>query len=650
MTRPSLRPQVAPTERAAVRLRPIAADAMRVTGGTWAEERRSNIAASIPHGLAQLEASGALGNFRNAAAGSGTYRGGSDDAGATFPFLDTDVYKWLEAVGWAATEAGAGLASIAQPVVSAVEAAQRADGYLGTYVQLTSGVPYHDLQWGHELYNIGHLVQAAIAWRRTLGDDRLLRVGVRAVDHVADALGPGRRDGVDGHPEIEMALVELFRETGEERHLALARHLNDQRGRGLRGAGRFGRGYWQDHLPVREAPTVTGHAVRQMYLDCGAVDVAVETGDQGLLDAVLLRWTDMTATRTYITGALGSRHQGEAFGDPYELPPDRAYAETCAAIGSVMLAWRLFLATGEMRFADAIERALFNGVLSGRSLDGRAFFYVNPLLVRTGGTGYQGGPAVRAPWYACACCPPNLMRLIASVDQLAAATRDSELVVAQPMTGELRASVAGGEARIRITTDQPWDGVVEAEVVEAPDAPWTLALRVPAWAGTARLQRSDAGRPDDWRDLGSPDVGVARVTDDLRPGTRIRLDLDQRPRLTFPDHRIDALRGTVALEHGPLVYCVEQADLPPGTELVDVAIRAAARPAIAAAVAAIDAPAVTVDAVVRTSDEVPAWPYVPGAGPGDGEGRAITLTAVPYHRWANRGQGAMRVWMPVTRD
>ena len=302
-------------------------------------------------------------------------------------------------------------------------AAQRADGYLGTFVQLSGGTPYHDLQWGHELYNIGHLLQAAIAWTRALGDDRLQRAATRAVDHVAEALGPGRRDGVDGHPEIEMALVELYRETGEERHLALARHLIDQRGRGLLGAGRFGRAYWQDHLPVREAPTVAGHAVRQMYLDCGAVDVATETGDQGLLDAVVRRWTDMTATRTYLTGALGSRHQGEAFGDPYELPPDRAYAETCAAIGSVMLAWRLLLATGEMRFADAIERALLNGILSGRSLDGRAFFYVNPLLVRTGGTGYQGGPAERAPWYACACCPPNLMRLIASVDQMAAATR-----------------------------------------------------------------------------------------------------------------------------------------------------------------------------------------------------------------------------------
>ena len=317
----TMRPQVAPTAGASVRLRPIDGDAMVVRDGFWGAERRSNIDASIPHGLAQLEASGALGNFRNAAAGSGAYRGGLDDAGVTFPFLDTDVYKWLEAVAWASRDADASLAAIAEPAIAAVMAAQRADGYLGTYVQLTGGTPYRDLQWGHELYNVGHLLQAAIAWSRTLGDDRLLRTATRAVDHVAGELGPGQRAGIDGHPEIEMALVELYRETGEERHLALARHLVDQRGHGLLGPGRFGRAYWQDHFPVRDAPTVAGHAVRQMYLDCGAVDVAVETTDEGLLAAVVRRWTDMTATRTYLTGSLGHDTRARRSATPMSCRP-----------------------------------------------------------------------------------------------------------------------------------------------------------------------------------------------------------------------------------------------------------------------------------------------------------------------------------------
>jgi DUF1680 family protein len=643
-----LPPQVAPTAGAAVRLRPIDAGAMAVSAGFWAEERRSNIEASIPHGLEQLEASGALGNFRNAAAGSGEYRGGLDDAGAVFPFLDSDAYKWLEAVAWASVQAGASFASLADQAVETVVAAQRADGYLGTYVQLTTGRPYQDLQWGHELYNVGHLLQAAIAWHRVLDDDRLLRTASRAVDHIARELGPGRRAGVDGHPEIEMALVELYRETREERHLVLAQHLLDQRGRGLLGAGRFGRAYWQDHLPVREAPTVAGHAVRQMYLDCGVVDVAVETGDRALLDAAVRRWTDMTATRTYLTGSLGSRHQGEAFGDPYELPPDRAYAETCAAIGSVMLAWRLLLATGEMRFADAIERAILNGVLSGRSLDGRGFFYVNPLLVREGGTGYQGGPAVRAPWYACACCPPNLMRLIASVDQLSAASGPDELVLTQFMSGDLRASLSGGEVSLDITTDQPWEGSVEVAVQDGPRAPWSLALRVPAWAPHARLRVTPSGGAEETHEVAPSSDGVARLTRRWLPGDRLRLELDQRPRYTFPDRRIDALRGTVAIEYGPLVYCVEQADLRGTADLADVAVRLDTPPTLGPRSAELMAPTITLQAATRPAGSPPAWPY--GGAASAGEGEAVHVTAVPYHRWANRGQGGMRVWIPVARD
>ena len=272
MTQPGPLALVTPLGRTA--LRPLDARDVRVTDGFWADRVGRNRDAGILHGADRLEASGALGNLRRAADAAGVavggYRGGLDDAGVTFPFLDSDVYKWLEAVGWELGRAPSpAILAAAEPVIGSIERAQRPDGYLGSYVQLTGRAPFSDLEWGHELYCIGHLAQAAVAWDRALGDDRLLRVVRRAVDRIEREVGPGGRNGVDGHPEIEMALVELYRHTGEERFLALARHQVEQRGHGYLGPGRFGPAYWQDVLPVRQAPTMAGHAVRAVYLDCG---------------------------------------------------------------------------------------------------------------------------------------------------------------------------------------------------------------------------------------------------------------------------------------------------------------------------------------------------------------------------------------------
>jgi uncharacterized protein len=318
---------VLPTASAISALRPLNAAGVTISGGFWLDRLTTNRERTIGHGFDQLIRAGNLHNLRVAAGADGQYEALGKPMGLVFPFLDSDVYKWLEAVGW---ELGRGpdpaLTSAAEEMIAAIAAAQRPDGYLNSYVQVVAGGrAYEDLAWGHELYCTGHLVQAAIAWHRALGDDRLLDIAVRAVDSVERELGPAGRDGTDGHPEIEMALVELFRTTGERRHLDLAARLIDVRGHGLLGPGRFGAEYWQDHLPVRDAPTVAGHAVRQLYLDCGAVDVATELGDDQLLDAVRRRWSDMVATRSYLTGGLGSRHGDEAFGDPFELPPDRAY-------------------------------------------------------------------------------------------------------------------------------------------------------------------------------------------------------------------------------------------------------------------------------------------------------------------------------------
>ena len=311
---------------ATARRRPLGPSQVRILGGFLAERQRTNRERTLPHGFDQLRHSGALGNLRLAAGGDGRYRALTDTSGATFPFLDSDVYKWLEAVGWELGRAAdPGLAAAADQAIAVVAAAQRPDGYLTSYVQVVrGGTPHTDLAWGHEFYCVAHLVLAAVAWHRALGDDRLLEIAVRAADRIDREFGPTGRDGVDGHPGIEMALVELTRVTGDPRYLALAARMLDLRGKGLLGPGRFGAAYWQDHQPVRDAPTVAGHAVRQLYLDCGAVDVAVELGDESLLSAVERRWHDLVRTRTYLTGGMGSRHRDESFGDPFELPPDRA--------------------------------------------------------------------------------------------------------------------------------------------------------------------------------------------------------------------------------------------------------------------------------------------------------------------------------------
>jgi uncharacterized protein len=637
---------VLPTSQALGALRPLDLRGVRVIDGFWADRLRQNRQRTLPHGADQLEASGAIGNLRRTAAAHGVpvagYRGGRDDAGITFPFLDSDVYKWLEGVGW---ELGRGaepsLAAKADEVIDLIEHAQQENGYLGSYVQLMGLRPFHDLDWGHELYCIGHLAQAAVAWSRALGDDRLLRVTSRAVARIDAEVGPGGRDGVDGHPEIEMALVELFRLTGEERYLALARHQIEQRGRGHLGPGRFGAAYWQDVLPVRSAPTVSGHAVRQMYLDCGAVDVAVETGDRELLDAVLARWSEMRERRTYLTGALGSRHAGEAFGDAWELPPDRAYAETCAAIGSVMLAWRLLLATGEERFADAIERALYNAVLPGISLDGTAFFYVNPLQVRPGGTGYGGGEVRgREPWYACACCPPNLMRTFSSLEGMVATAEDAAIRIHQPAGATIAADLAAGPVRLRMETGYPRDGRLVVVVEDTPGTPWTLSVRMPDWCRTVTATvdgEAVAAGPQDGR------LTLDRV---WRPGSRITVELAMPARLTLPDPRIDAVRGCGAVERGPLVYCLEAMDLPADVALEGVLLEArvldvdqddteGGLPAVRAA-----------GRDVRRGRH--AWPYDDAAAEGpEAAATRVPLRFVPYLAWANREPGAMRVWVPL---
>ena len=407
-----------PSAGAGAACRPLSHDAVRLHPGSWLGAWQAlNRAATIPHCLGQLAETGALDNLgRKAGEFAGPWRG--------MWFSDSDVYKTLESIGWE-LDSGDELRSAYTAIVDLVAKAQDDDGYVHSWFGLDGHEPWSDLTNGHEMYCAGHLIQAGVAAARG-GDGRLLDVARRFADLLVERFAgedgaagrsaDGGRAAVDGHPEIEMALAEMWRQAGRRSYLELAAQMVERRGHGTLGRGAFGSAYYLDHVPVRDATAVTGHAVRQLYLLCGATDIAVETGDDALLGAVQRLWDDAYGTKTYVTGGQGSRHRDEAFGDPYELPADRAYNETCAAIASVMWNWRLLLATGRRRYADQMERTLYNAVAVGLSEDGTGFSYSNPLQLRAGHDGSEeDSPSGRLPWYRCACCPPNLARLGASL-------------------------------------------------------------------------------------------------------------------------------------------------------------------------------------------------------------------------------------------
>ena len=619
---------VVPTPQALATLRPLPAGAARLgPDGLLGRWQARNAAATLPHCVDQLGERGNLANLRRVT-------GEADGPFAGMWFADTDVYKTLEATLWEAARSG-GPPAFAAETAALLEKAQDPDGYLDSYYQ----VDHRDRQWAelhysHEMYCAGHLIQAAVAAARAAPGDaaaeQIVGVARRFADLLVQRYGPGGADAICGHPEIETALVELYRVTGHRPYLTLATRFVDLRGHGLLFRDRFGSAYFQDHRPVRDADEVTGHVVRQVYLLAGAVDVAVENRDADLLRAAERLWESAMASKTYLTGGQGSRHRDEAFGDPYELPPDRAYAETCAAVGSFQWAWRLLLATGRSRYADEMERLLYNGIAGSTAADGTAFFYSNPLQLRTGHDGSdEDAPAQRLPWYSCACCPPNLARLMASLHAYAATGTDGGLQLHLYADGTFRA----GRHTVEVATAYPWVETVAITVTAAGDGPWTLALRVPAWCADARLSVNGslvrAGAQE----------GYLRLTRTWRPGDRVELVLAMPPRLVTAHPRVDAVRGTAALARGPLVYCLEQADLPTalsGVVFEDLELDPAVPPEAAEGGFA----PVMLRAAIRVRPGAADALYRTG-------GLAATVPTVPYFLWANRAAGPMRVWIPL---
>jgi DUF1680 family protein len=617
--------------------RPLPLPGIRLTDGMLHAWQHRNTETSMPIALRQLTVAGNLENLERAIHAAPSPGGALTVSAHPRPegvtpaaglgyrgpvFMDSDIHKTLEAIGWA-HETGRVQAfdDFAAASIELLKRVQQDDGYLNSYIQVSGEPRYERLASSHEMYCAGHFIQAAIALARGAGDPSALDIAMRLADHLVREFA-GRRRSLDGHPIIETALVELYRETGTAAYLGLASQFVEQRGYGLAGDSGYGSRYAQDHRPVRQETTVVGHAVRALYLEAGVTDVAVETHDAELLESSAVRWADMRAAKTYLTGSVGSRHHDESFGDRFELPPDRAYNETCAAIAAFQWSWRLLLATGDPRYADHMERILYNGFASAVNTDGDHFFYVNPLQRREDHF-EKDDPGRRREWFKTACCPPNIMRLLASLQHYLAAEADGTLYLHQYAS----AVIAGAGLTVEVTTDYPWDGLVTLRVTDAPDEEREIAFRVPAWSPAADITVND---PVEQPVTSSP--GYLRVRRVWCAGDEVRLRLDMTPRWTYPDPRVDAVRGCVAIERGPLVYCFEQADQSVALDELS-----------ALAGADLTEHAVALPGVGRTiAVDAPAHRATPQAGHA-----ATTAVAIPYFQWDNRGPGAMRVWIPA---
>jgi DUF1680 family protein len=625
---------------------------VKFTNGFWAERQLINRKVSLRHGYAMLNKAGNLHNLKLAAGlESGNFRG--------INFYDETVYKWLEGLGW---ELGRvpdeELQALADEVISLIAAAQQPNGYLNSYYQVVEPErKWTDLDFSHELYCAGHLIQAAIAFKRALGDERLLEIACRFADHIESVFGFGKKEEACGHPEIEMALVELSRLTGEERYLHLAQFFLDQRGKKkMQGLGANGPEYHQDHVAIREADGVAGHAVRQMYLATAVADLYMETGEQALLETSQRLWEDMTRGKMYITGGIGSRFDGESFGESYELPADQCYCETCAAIGSFFWNWRMLLISGESRYADLMERLLFNGILSSPSLDGASFFYVNPLMLRNGryvrlsaNPPEEQKTSGRPEWHKVACCPSNTMRLRASLSSYFVTSNQAGIQIHQYSNMKISIPLAENSPIVlRFETEYPWNGHIKITVTEAIDQLWKLALRVPGWC------QSFTAKINDQEENGVLQKGYMTMERTWKKGDVVEVDFVMPPFLVEADPRVDHLRGCVAIQRGPIVYCLEEHDQGAGVNLLDVTIDTTAeitshkQTDLLSGITTLETAGSLSD---RSGwDENTLYRPLPVSDASQSSKNKLKLTAVPYYAWGNRGLKSMRVWIPKSQE
>ena len=617
---------------------PVPFTSVKVTDSFWGQRLKASREVTIPLAFSKCEESGRYENFVKAAHPSENYKVEG------LPFDDTDVYKTIEGASYLLqTYPDKKLKSYIDSVLTIVAAAQEPDGYLYTSRTMNPKRP-HDWsgsrRWekvedlSHEFYNLGHMVEGAIAHYQATGKRNFLDIAIRYADCVCREIGPGEGQQVlvPGHQIAEMALAKLYIVTGDQKYLDEAKFFLDQRGHTSRRDA-----YSQAHKPVVEQDEAVGHAVRATYMYAGMADVAALTGDTAYIHAIDRIWDNIVSKKYYITGGIGATANGEAFGANYELPNMSAYCETCAAIGNVYVNYRLFLLHGESKYYDVLERSLYNGLISGVSLDGGGFFYPNPLESR--------GQHQRQPWFGCACCPSNICRFIPSLPGYVYAVKDKDVYVNLFMSNEANLEVGKKSVVLEQQTRYPWDGDVAVSVKKNKAGEFAMKIRIPGWV-RGQVVPSDLYRYSDGKRLGySVKVNGQPVESELqdgyftierrwKKGDKVEVHFDMEPRVVKAHAKVEADRGRVAVERGPLVYCAEW----PDNDFDIMSVLVNRRPQFET----VEKPDLLCGLTeIKTGAQVLGY---------DAEGRLtasdVELTLIPYYAWAHRGSGNMMVWLP----
>lgn len=617
---------------------PVPFTSVKVTDSFWGQRLKASREVTIPLAFSKCEETGRYENFCKAAHPSSEYKVGG------LAFDDTDVYKTIEGASYSMqTYPDKKLAKYIDSVLTIVAAAQEPDGYL--YTSRTMN-PEHPHEWAgskrwekvedlsHEFYNLGHMIEGAIAHYQATGKKNFLNIAIKYADCVEREIGdkPGQLVRVPGHQIAEMALAKLYLVTGQQKYLDLAKFFLDKRGYTSRTDA-----YSQAHKPVLEQDEAVGHAVRAAYMYSGMADVAALTGDTGYVHAIDKIWDNVVTKKLYVTGGIGATSNGEAFGENYELPNMSAYCETCAAIGNVYWNYRLFLLHGESKYYDVLERSLYNGLISGVSLDGGGFFYPNPLE--------SIGQHQRQPWFGCACCPSNICRFIPSLPGYVYAVHNKDVYVNLFMSNTSELNVEGKKVTLAQTTEYPWNGDIRVAVTPKGKQDFTLKIRIPGWV-QGEVVPSNLYTFTDNKQLayavkvnGEPvesklDKGYFSIDRQWKKGDVVDVHFDMEPRTVKANSKVEADRGKISVERGPLVYCAEW----PDNDFSVLSVFMNRKPEF------------TVERkpeLLYGIDELKTQAQTLGY---DETGRLVTkdvtLTLIPYYAWAHRGTGEMAVWLP----